>query len=119
MPSNDLITLMRAAMQKHQLHRVEDLAQRLGITRTYASLVLNGRRQPSAKVLASVQRLLHMAPSGDDEAGPEYLALSAKEIESLLARHVSELPSLKNKSKLLYISIIRKLLHALESKLNE
>jgi|GEM_PF-4435402 len=116
--TSDVVTLMKAAMEKHNLHRVEDLAHRLGVTRTYTSLILNHRRIPSAKFVASVQRLVNMAPSLSEDAGPEYLALNVREIEDLLSHHVGDLPKQKGKAKIFYISIIRKLLHALEVKTN-
>lgn len=116
--TSDVVTLMKAAMEKHEIHRVEDLAHRLGVTRTYVSLILNHHRIPSAKFVSAVQRLVNMAPTPSEEAGPEYLALTMREIEDLLASRVDDLPKQKGKVKSLTISIIRKLLHALELKTN-
>jgi transcriptional regulator with XRE-family HTH domain len=55
---------MLAAMEKHRLS-VQSLADKIGVSRSYTSLVLNLKRSPSPRFVGTVERLLRI-PSLDD-----------------------------------------------------
>lgn len=123
--------LMRAAMEKHGLS-IAKLANKIGVSRTYASLVIHDKRRPSARFTMLVQRLLQMPPSDiwkesfshDTSAAlyqPEsdYLSMNLGEIEKHLILYSSSLPKCEDSQKLITLSVLRQLVEALRIKVKK
>jgi len=119
------LDLMRNAMEKHRLS-ITDMADRIGISRSYASQVYHGKRSPSPKLLRALERLVRMPSICDLEdddvtgrvnekktdsvAGPsEYLKMSEVEIEKAIVDYAKNLPKERGVKRVVTLTVLRDL----------
>lgn len=131
---NSIAELMRAAMQKHQI-TIAELANKIGFTRSYASLVINNRREPSNKFKASVQRLLDLpsvesdqhndgiscsscilCPYLNKETSIDFLSMKLNDLETILIEYATALPTQRPANKIISIHILHHILNAIRTK---
>ena len=125
-------------MEKHRIS-IAELANKIGFTRSYASLVINQRREPSVKFKALVQRLLDMPPleiiprdydhlnhygsrsyTGASSGGmSDFLNMELEDLETVLHDYITALPAQKLTNKIVSINVMHHILDAIRLKLKQ